>query len=144
MGEAPPHHIRDACTENIQYLGKGTEERRRRSTLFLWRIIHINLEKHFIMSTTIVTTTELQNVLADYKIHLTGDNPSNQTSSSSSRNETRTVENPAGWPRDHRRVPDYRPIDRNRGAEERPNGSNGFERGFLTIMFTGVVLNAVG
>jgi hypothetical protein len=84
------------------------------------------------------TATELQGVLEDYKIHLTGQNPAPEQSE-----PLTAVSNPPDWPTDHRRVPDYRPVDRTRDAEGRPNGENGFERVFLTIMFTGVVMNAV-
>ena len=90
-------------------------------------------------TTTVIATSELQNVLGDYKIHLTGDNSTTNIPVQ----ELRAPGNPENWPVDYRRVPDYRPIDRNRGMEERPNGSNGFEQGFLIIMFTGVVTNAV-
>ncbi|PMD19587.1 hypothetical protein NA56DRAFT_750292 [Hyaloscypha hepaticicola] len=85
----------------------------------------------------IATATELQGVLEDYKIHLTGDNPSSEQSEAPTE-----ITNPPGWPTDHRRVPNYRPVDKNRDAEGRPNGEGAFERGFLTIMFTGVVMNA--
>jgi hypothetical protein len=87
----------------------------------------------------IATATELQGVLEDYKIHLTGDASSSEAPDSRSA----TISNPPHWPTDHRRVPDYRPVDKNRDAEGRPNGENAFERVFLTIMFTGVVMNAV-
>ncbi|PMD39396.1 hypothetical protein L207DRAFT_460013 [Hyaloscypha variabilis F] len=86
----------------------------------------------------IVTATELQGVLEDYKIHLTGES---LTSEQQETTITR-VSNPPNWPTDHHRVPDYRPVDRNRDAEGRPNGDNAFETVFLTIMFTGVVMNA--
>ncbi|KAH8767615.1 hypothetical protein BGZ57DRAFT_732354, partial [Hyaloscypha finlandica] len=76
--------------------------------------------------------------LEDYKIHLTGDNSSSEQAESTPRAAT----NPPDWPTDHRRVPDYRPVDRNRDVEGRPNGENAFARAFLTIMFTGVVMNA--
>jgi hypothetical protein len=96
------------------------------------------------MSTTTVTASELENVLGDYKIHLTGDNSTSHNFIQEARTTASPIHrNPANWPRDHRRVPDYRPVDKNRDAEGRPNGSNPPERGFLTIMFTGVVLNAV-
>ncbi|KAF7890882.1 uncharacterized protein EAF01_010691 [Botrytis porri] len=52
------------------------------------------------------------------------------------------VDNPSFWPRDQYRIPDYRPINRHLIAAERPNGSNGAERVFITLMFTGVSLNA--
>ena len=87
----------------------------------------------------IATTTGLQGVLEDYKIHLTGESPT----SNDPEPTTPRASNPPNWPVDHRRVPDYRPVDRNRDVEGRPNGENAFERVFLTIMFTGVVTNAV-
>jgi hypothetical protein len=95
------------------------------------------------MSTTVVTTSELENVLQNYKIHLTGQ--SSTTSSSSQEPQMRAIssQNPPNWPVDYRRVPDYRPVDTTRDVEGRPNGNNGLERGFLTVMFTGVFLNAV-
>ena len=90
------------------------------------------------MSAT-ATATELQEVLNDYKIHLTGYDASSATQEQS----PPRVQNPPNWPTDHYRVPDYRPINRNLDFAERPQGSNGFEFAFLTMMFTGVCLNAV-
>jgi hypothetical protein len=87
----------------------------------------------------VVTATELEGVLSDYTIHLTGYDP---TSGEGSQRTANTISNPPNWPTDHRRIPNYRPIDRNRDAEGRPNAA-GFERAFLTIMFSGVVMNAV-
>lgn len=84
-----------------------------------------------------ITTTQLNDVLSDYTIRLTGDNPS-----SSQEPTSNAISNPPNWPTAHRRIPNFRPIDRNRDAESRPNAT-GFERVFLTIMFSGVVLNAV-
>lgn len=88
-----------------------------------------------------VTATQLNDVLEDYKIHLTGYDASAESASTTA--TPRAVSNPPNWPTDRRRVPDYRPIDRNRDAEGRPNGSVLPERIFLTLMFTGVVTNAV-
>lgn len=92
------------------------------------------------MSTII--TEEVRNILqSDYTIHLTGDDDSSHQNTTAT--TTSIVTNPTNWPTNHRRVPRYRPIDRTRTQESRPNGSNAFEHAFLTIMFTGVVLNAV-
>ncbi|KAH6684043.1 hypothetical protein B0J14DRAFT_526444 [Halenospora varia] len=91
------------------------------------------------MSTTTVTHSTVQDVLSDYTIRLTGDNPASQTPRTTT---DYSNTNPPDWPSDRRRVPDYQPIDRNRGPEERPNGDNAGERIFLSLMFTGVVLNA--
>jgi hypothetical protein len=98
-----------------------------------------------------VTTTEnpityaLHSTLQDYDIHVTGANindanidPSPNVSATSA-----LVQNPPHWPRDHHRIPDYRPVNRHLNVEERPRGSNGIERTFLLFMFTGVALNAV-
>ena len=88
------------------------------------------------MSSTI-TSTNLEKVLEDYRIVLTGsDTPCQQTS-------TNVHTNPPGWPTDNFRIPDYRPINKNLDAEERPNGSHVIEKAFLRIMFTGVFINAV-
>jgi hypothetical protein len=92
--------------------------------------------------TTTITTEEFQTVLSDYTIRLTGQEES-AAPQQESQSTTQLVHNPESWPTDRRRIPNYRPIDRSRTQEERPNGSNGFEQAFLTMMFTGVVLNAV-
>lgn len=87
----------------------------------------------------VFTTSELEGVLSDYTIRLTGYDP---TTGDRSETTTNTISNPPNWPTDHHRIPNYRPIDRNRDAESRPN-ARGFERVFLTIMFSGVAMNAV-
>jgi hypothetical protein len=51
--------------------------------------------------------------------------------------------NPDWWPTDHRRVPDYRPINRNLDRSQRPNGVNAIETAFIFIMLRGVQVNAV-
>lgn len=102
--------------------------------------LSLTCAQNLTMSTTTVTHSTVQDVLSDYTIRLTGDNPASQTPQTTT-NYSNT--NPPDWPSDRRRVPDYQPIDRNRGPEERPNGDNAGERIFLSLMFTGVVLNAV-
>jgi hypothetical protein len=54
-----------------------------------------------------------------------------------------TTPQPADWPTDHRRMPAYRPINRNLPFEERPGGSNPGEMVFIQVMLHGVWLNAV-
>lgn len=92
------------------------------------------------MSTTF-TVHQIEEVLGDYKIQLTGAEENNIEPPSSS--EPPRATNPSNWPTDRRRIPDFRPVDRNRDAEGRPNGTVLPERIFLTLMFTGVVVNAV-
>lgn len=97
------------------------------------------------MSVTITDnpiTSTLHSTLQDYEIHVTGDTGDidqtlNERGSSSS------DQNPPYWPRDHHRVPNYRPINRNLNLDERPRGSNPIERAFIFAMFTGVAMNAV-
>ncbi|KAF7891739.1 hypothetical protein EAF00_008041 [Botryotinia globosa] len=99
------------------------------------------------MSTTVTDnpiTISPRQTLAEYDIHHTGDDrgmndtivPPNTS------NIPENVNNPSSWPRDQYRIPNYRPINRHLIAAERPNGSNGAERVFITLMFTGVSLNA--
>lgn len=100
------------------------------------------------MSTTITDnpiTISSRQTLAEYDIHHTGGDrgmngmivPPNTS------NIPESVDNPSSWPRDQYRIPNYRPINRHLIAADRPNGSNGAERVFITLMFTGVSLNAV-
>lgn len=100
-----------------------------------------------------VTTTEnpiyqtVAQVLVDYDIHHSGqpDHPAEasavEVNPRSQGQETRAI--PNNWPSDYRRVPPYRPIDRNLDLSQRPLGSNRIETAFITVMFTGVYLNAV-
>jgi len=56
---------------------------------------------------------------------------------------TISVENPVDWPQNYRRVPPYRPINRNLDRGQRPDGTNPIERVFFFTMLHGVWLNAV-
>lgn len=90
------------------------------------------------------TTAEIQHILTDYEIHLTGSE--NGTTTQPPRlhqDQHSAAENPQNWPSDYRRVPDYRPINRELNYSERPLGNSTFEFLFLNVMFTGVATNAV-
>lgn len=94
------------------------------------------------MSVTVTSnpiTYTLRQTLADYDTHYTGE----EVSEPNARDDTIEAA-PTNWTQSYRRVPAFRPTNRNLNWDERPNGSNGFERGFITIMFVGVALNAVG
>ena len=62
---------------------------------------------------------------------------------------TRAVEeapgasNPLWWPDNYRRIPAYRPINRNLDQNQRRVYTSFGERVFLTAMFTGVEVNVV-
>ncbi|KAF7925154.1 uncharacterized protein EAE98_007242 [Botrytis deweyae] len=99
------------------------------------------------MSATITDnpiTISSRQTLAEYDIHHTGDDRgmNDMIVPPNTSNIPENVDNPPSWPRDQYRIPNYRPINRHLIAAERPNGSNGAERVFITLMFTGVSLNA--
>ncbi|TVY52651.1 hypothetical protein LCER1_G005667 [Lachnellula cervina] len=93
---------------------------------------------------TTITAQQLQGVLSDYTVRLTGDANATRHNGIESPNsvEAPQIENPPNWPRNHYRVPSHRPVNRNLDPEERPKGSNAAEFAFLTMMFTGVYLNS--
>ncbi|TGO52898.1 hypothetical protein BOTNAR_0311g00090 [Botryotinia narcissicola] len=99
------------------------------------------------MSATITDnpiTISSRQTLAEYDIHHTGDDRgmNDMIVPPNTSNIPGNVNNPSSWPQDQYRIPNYRPINRHLIAAERPNGSNGAERVFITLMFTGVSLNA--
>ncbi|KAF7919704.1 uncharacterized protein EAE97_011622 [Botrytis byssoidea] len=99
------------------------------------------------MSATITDnpiTISSRQTLAEYDIHHTGDDRgmNDMIVPPNTSNIPENVNNPSSWPRDQYRIPNYRPINQHLIAAERPNGSNGAERVFITLMFTGVSLNA--
>jgi hypothetical protein len=86
--------------------------------------------------TTTTTTTQTLSILADYEVHHSG-------TDHESEHETVNSPQPANWPTHHRRIPEFRPINRNLSFEERPGGSNPGEIVFIQVMLHGVWLNAV-
>jgi hypothetical protein len=100
------------------------------------------------MSTTTTTTTQIRKpkspasvspVLQDYELCHSG-----SADAPSPIPVARTVDNnPPGWDTSHRRVPPYRPINRNRDPAETNVYQNGVERAFITTMFAGLFVNAV-
>ncbi|KAL2681097.1 hypothetical protein Neosp_008700 [[Neocosmospora] mangrovei] len=95
-----------------------------------------------------ITTTESatalngnwhSNVLADYELH----------HSQAQSCETGTQSAPAAspidrqWDTEHRRVPAYRAINRTRDQSEVRVYTSSIERVFITVMFTGLNINAL-
>ena len=76
-------------------------------------------------------------ILADYEVHHTGteEAPAPNTA-------TRTLQ-PANWPSNHRRMPTYRPINRELDFNDRAAGASAGEFIFIQGMLHGVWLNAV-
>jgi hypothetical protein len=87
------------------------------------------------------TTYQLQSVLADYDLHHSaGDS---QIDTSLNAHPSPSTQNPSDWPTEHRRVPAYRPVNRELDQSERRVYLHPAERVFVGIMFTGVFLESV-
>ncbi|KAL5340409.1 hypothetical protein BJX70DRAFT_361688 [Aspergillus crustosus] len=96
------------------------------------------------MSTTTTTTPATTlSILADYELHHSGADPSsNNQNTASSSSPAQSATQPPTWPSDHRRVPPYRPINRNLDQAERAAGASVPEYIFIQSMLHGVWLNA--
>ncbi|CAK7219724.1 hypothetical protein SBRCBS47491_003946 [Sporothrix bragantina] len=109
------------------------------------------------MSTTVTTTTTsnrtgriLSSVLNDYELHHSqkdgNETDASATASTASSSSTPTAlhhDTPADWDNTaHRRVPAYRPVNRERDQGEVRVYLNRIEQVFIGTMFTGVFLNA--
>lgn len=104
------------------------------------------------MSTTAVETRTANTVLDDYTLRHTGGNRSadvvsiNSSSAPSSAAASTAgdrLEAPVPWDTTHRRVPPYRPTNRDRDVSQIRVYQNNIERVFVGTMFTGVFLHAV-
>ncbi|KAK4149412.1 hypothetical protein C8A00DRAFT_46977 [Chaetomidium leptoderma] len=101
------------------------------------------------MSSTTTTQTQTrtqQNVLRDYEVHHSASStratgPLSQTATAP-RPQAEAPLNPPDWDTTHRRVPLYRPIDRDRDQSEIRVYNNNIEQVFVGTMFTGVLINA--
>ncbi|KIM97330.1 hypothetical protein OIDMADRAFT_169075 [Oidiodendron maius Zn] len=94
---------------------------------------------------TSTVTVNNSDVPADYIIHHSGHQSSPDGPTASHRTLAHDIEqqdNPTWWPTDHRRVPNYRPINRNLDWDQRPGGTNAIEMIFIFTMLRGVQLNA--
>jgi hypothetical protein len=94
-----------------------------------------------------VTTTanpihySLHTVLADYDLHHTEEE--HDTSLNAHPAPTTSQVNPSSWPTEHRRVPEFRPINTELDQSERRVFLSPVERVFVGVMFTGVYLQSV-
>ncbi|BCR94956.1 uncharacterized protein AKAW2_12002A [Aspergillus luchuensis] len=98
-------------------------------------------------STTTTTTTTTSravdastlSILSDYEIHHTGSETQPQPRVP---RDAVPVSQPADWPSHYRRIPSYRPVNRNLSYEERSAGTSPVEYMFIQTMLHGVWLNA--
>jgi hypothetical protein len=102
-------------------------------------------------STTMSTTTTQtqtrtrQTVLRDYELHhspSTARATGNSEAAPAPRPQATPV-NPPNWDTTHRRVPPYRPINRDRDQSEVRIYTSPIEQVFVGTMFTGVLIHAV-
>lgn len=91
-------------------------------------------------TTTTQTSTSSLSILADYELHHSG----SEVPQLPERVPVSHAAQPASWPSNSRRIPAYRPVDRELDQSERPAGSNPAEFVFIQVMLHGVWLNAVG
>ena len=79
-------------------------------------------------------------VLTDYDLH---HSDTSDPAPASNSHPAPASQNPPEWPADHRRVPNYRPINRDLDQSQRRIYNDNGERAFITVMLRGVWLNAV-
>ncbi|KAF4980026.1 hypothetical protein FZEAL_3888 [Fusarium zealandicum] len=102
------------------------------------------------MSTTSTTTTRTNSVgnqyrqravLADYELHHSRSQQEKPaTTASAGNNDASTIA--LQWDEPHHRVPAYRAANRQRDQSEVRVYTSGIERAFITVMFTGLYINA--
>ncbi|PWY62326.1 hypothetical protein BO83DRAFT_412664 [Aspergillus eucalypticola CBS 122712] len=96
-------------------------------------------------TTTTATTTSRAvdastlSILSDYEIHHTGSETQPQPRVP---RDAVPVTQPVDWPSHYRRIPSYRPLNRNLSYEERSAGTGPVEYMFIQTMLHGVWLNA--
>jgi len=93
-------------------------------------------------TTETLTAVSTQQILKDYELHHSGGSGSAPPPNANP--PPPRVQNPPTWDNEHHRVPPYRPINRELDLSVRRVYNNNAERNFVSVMFTGVFLQAVG
>jgi hypothetical protein len=106
-------------------------------------VLHISITMS-VTTTANPATYTLRATLADYDLHHSNDNHSEPLDTSLNAHPFPPASNPSTWPIDARRVPPYRPVNTELDQSTRAVYQNGIERAFVSVMFTGVFLEAVG
>ncbi|EON67981.1 hypothetical protein W97_07127 [Coniosporium apollinis CBS 100218] len=101
---------------------------------------------------SVTTTTDsaryqIHSHLVDYELHHSGTSgpappPEAHPVPSTVDQQGLNARNPESWPTDHRRIPPYRPINRELDMSQRRVYTSVPERIFIEVMFTGVATNA--
>jgi hypothetical protein len=99
------------------------------------------------MSVTTTANTQtytLHAVLADYDLHHSGDGIEDTSLNAHPPVQpTDSQHNPSWWPTDNRGVPAYRPINTELDQSQRRVYRSSVERVFVSVMFTGVLIESV-
>ncbi|EFX03467.1 hypothetical protein CMQ_395 [Grosmannia clavigera kw1407] len=89
--------------------------------------------------TTTATRTSLRPVLADYETYRSDPQPAIESVESTAMTSPAAhINTPPSWPTDHRRVPPYRPVNRELDLSQRMAYNNGIEHAFISTMFFGI------
>jgi hypothetical protein len=97
-----------------------------------------------VTSTRETAPSSLDNILADYQLHHSGGGPATPAiSSNATQHRRQAAAGPESWDTTHRRVPPYRPTNRDRDPAETRVYTSRVEQVFIALMFTGVAINAV-
>ncbi|KAK1848441.1 hypothetical protein CCHR01_08903 [Colletotrichum chrysophilum] len=94
-------------------------------------------------TTEVTEYSTLENNLTDYVLHPSGSSASTQSHNENISTPLALPPNTSNWPTQYRRIPPYRPVNRHLDQAERPNGVNGIEFLFVTVMLNGVHLQSV-
>ena len=93
-------------------------------------------------TTQTLTAVSTQQILKDYELHHSGGSGSAPPPNANP--PPPRVQNPPTWDTEHHRVPPYRPVNRELDLSVRRVYTSNAERNFVSVMFTGVFLQAVG
>jgi hypothetical protein len=97
-----------------------------------------------VTTTANAQTYTLHAVLADYNLHHSEDGIEDTSLNAHPPVQpTDSQHNPSWWPTDNRRVPAYRPINTELDQIQRRVYRSGVERVFVSVMFTGVLIESV-
>jgi hypothetical protein len=88
-------------------------------------------------------TYTLQSTLADYDLHHSDSPESSIDQSLNTHPAPLSHGTPSSWPTEHRRIPEYRPVNTELDQSERRVFLSGVEQVFVGVMFTGVYLQSV-
>jgi hypothetical protein len=137
----PPHLHRSPQQDRLDTALATSSSRLQTSDKPVCDVLNVTFAKMSVTTTANPITYNLQTVLADYDLHHTEEELDTSLNAHPAPNTSQA--NPSSWPTEHRRVPEFRPINRELDQSERRVFQNGIEQVFVGVMFTGVFLESV-